>query len=142
MLLSRFVGMGFALGATACTSIRPVAPAKLTTKALPHVMSVTYPDNTTLVVTDPQLSADTLKGLRWGTQDPVAIPLDSLQTVEAKVPDHTKTWLLAATVGLGVAVGTYVILGATGNADNTFDQHCFGDEAMKHPDQYPECGSQ
>jgi hypothetical protein len=140
MLLSRVLGVGLAFSVAGCTSVRSVPAAKLTAKQLPHVMSVTYPDNTTLVVMDPELSADTLKGIRWGTQDSVAIPLQSVETVQAKVPDHKKTLLLAGVVGLGVASTVYVVLGATGNA-NASDQHCFGDEAVKHPEEFPECGN-
>ncbi|HUL04297.1 MAG TPA: hypothetical protein VLV16_13840 [Gemmatimonadales bacterium] len=132
--------MSLALGTAACTSIRPVAPAKLSSKQLPQVVSVTYQDQTVLVVMDPELSADTLKGVRWGTQDSVAIPLASVQTVQAKVPDRTKTLVLVATVGLLTLSGVYVVLNKTGQP-NASDTHCFGDEAMKHPDQYPECGT-
>lgn len=139
MLLSRVAGVCLVLGTLACTSVRPVAPAKLTAKALPQVVSVTYPNQTVLVVMSPELSADTLRGLRWGTQDSVAIPLDSVQTVQAKVPDRTKTLLLAATVGLLALSSAYIVLNKTGEPNST-DNHCFGDEAMKHPDQYPECG--
>ena len=130
------------MAVAACTSIRPVPPTQLSAKQLPQVVSVTYPDNTVLVLMDPALRADTLRGLRWGTQESVAIPLDSLQTVQAKIPDYRKTFLLAATVGLLAASGAYVVLSKTGAQDNAYNNHCFGDEAIKHPDQYPECGSQ
>jgi len=91
---------------------------------------------------EPELTADTLKGLRWGTQDSVKVPLDSVKTVDAKVRDNKKTLLLAATVGVLAVSAAYVVLAETGKADNAYDAHCFGDEAIKHPDEFPECGSQ
>ncbi|HTP29628.1 MAG TPA: hypothetical protein VMK12_28680 [Anaeromyxobacteraceae bacterium] len=140
MALNRVVGTGLVLGLAACTSIRAVPPKNLVAKQLPDVVSVTYPDKTVLVVMGPEVSADTLRGLRWGTQDSVVIPLDSLQTIQAKVPDHAKTALLATTLGLAVATTVYVVFSKTGKQNDSLDV-CFGDEAMKHPDQYPQCGS-
>jgi len=135
------IGVCLVVGVAACTSVRTVPPAHLEAKQLPHVMSVTYPDKSIVVVMDPELSADTLRGLRWGTGDTVPIPSSSVEAAQAKVPDSKKTLLLAMVIGLGVASSMFIVLEKTGKQDNTYDAHCFGDEAMKHPDEYPECGT-
>jgi len=133
------LGGALALSVAACTSIRHVPPAEISSKQLPEVVSVTYPDNTVLVVMAPALSADTLRGLRWGTQDSVAIPLDSVRTVQAKVSDPGKTMLLAGAVGLVVATGVYVIVSSTGMEDESL-RACSGDAAQEHPEEFPQCG--
>ncbi|HUL04298.1 MAG TPA: hypothetical protein VLV16_13845 [Gemmatimonadales bacterium] len=116
-----------------------MAPSKLVAKQLPHVVSVTYTDKTVLVLMEPELSADTLKGVRWGTQDSVAIPLDSVRTVDARVRDRTKTLLLAAAVGLVVVGGAYIASTKTGEEDVSL-RVCSSNSAREHPDQYPQCG--
>jgi hypothetical protein len=128
-----------ALGSAACTSVRPVRPANLASKELPQVVSVTYPDHSVLVLMNPALSADTLRGLRWGTQDSVAVPLDSVQTVEAKVHDPTKTLLLVAALGALTLSGVYLLSSAPGQEDLSL-RDCSSAYAMKHPDEYPQCG--
>jgi hypothetical protein len=128
-----------ALGGVACTSVRPVAPAKLSPKSLPPVVSVTYPDQSVLVVTGPALHADTLKGLRWGTQDSVVIPLDSVRTVDARVPDRTKTLLMVAAAGAVVVAGVYVASAQPGAEDLSL-RECATYHARERPDLYPQCG--
>src|SRR5262245_53540088 len=135
---SRIANVCLVLGAAACTSVRPVEPSKLVASQLPPVVSVTYPDKTVLVVMRPALSADTLKGLRWGTEDSVAIPLDSVRTVDARVRDRTKTLLLAAAAGLVVAAGAYIVSGSPGQEDLSL-RVCSSNPAREHPDQYPQC---
>jgi len=140
MRLSRVVAVGMALGSTACTTVRPVRPANLASKQLPRVVSVTYPDHSVLVLMDPALSADTLRGLRWGTQDSVAVPLDSVQTVEARVHDRTKTILLVAALGALTVSGVYLMTsGAPGTEDLSL-RDCSSAYAIKHPDEFPQCG--
>ena len=139
MVLSRVAGVCMALGTVACTTVRPVAPAQLASKSLPQVVTVTYPDQTVLVVTGPELQADTLKGLRWGTQDSVAIPLDSIRTVDARVRDRTKTFLLVAAAGMVVVAGAYVASSKPGAEDLSL-RECSSYSAREHPDLYPQCG--
>lgn len=139
MKLSSVVCICIALGTAACTTVRQVRPADLPSKHLPEVISVTYPDNSVLVLTDPTLTADTLRGLRWGTQDPVAVPLDSVQVVEAKVHDRTKTLLLAAVVGAVVVSGIYFVSSSPGMEDLSL-RDCSSLAAARHPEEYPQCG--
>jgi hypothetical protein len=139
MRLSPVFAVCVALGSAACTTVRPVRPANLESKQLPHVVSVTYPDHSVVVLMDPALSADTLRGVRWGTQDSVAVPLDSVQTVDAKVHDRTKTFLLVATVGVLAVSGVYVMTSGTGTEDLSLRQ-CSSEYALKHPDEFPQCG--
>ena len=139
MKLSRVVCICIALGSAVCTSVRPVRPADLASKQLPHVVSVTYPDHTVLVLMDPELSADTLRGVRWGTQDSVAVPLDSVQTVDAKVHDRTKTLLLVAAVGGLAIAGVYIATSSPGQEDLSL-RDCASYYAQTHPDEYPQCG--
>jgi hypothetical protein len=133
-----FALLPLALVLVACHSVRPVEPAQLATKQLPPVVSVTYPDQTTLVLMEPSIKADTLRGLRWGTQDSVVIPLANVKTVDAKVSDPTKTLLLVGTVGLLTATGMFVLLSETGEEDASL-RDCSGDAAAEHPEEFPQC---
>jgi hypothetical protein len=88
---------------------------------------------------DPALSADTLRGLRWGTQDSVAVPLDSVQTVEAKVHDRTKTLLLVGAVGALTIGGVYYLLSSSPGMEDLSLRDCVSLEASRHPEEYPQC---
>lgn len=90
----------------ACTTVRPIKPDDYIPKNAPDVVWVTSPDKKVVAVVDPLLAGDTLKGVRQGSQDSVAVPLTALQTVTAKQPDRLKTTLLL----LGAGVAAYGIL--------------------------------
>jgi len=99
--LSVLVGL-----ASACTTVRPIQPGLFIPQHAPDLVWVTTADHTVVPVTAPELAGDTLRGTRRGTSEPVAIPLTGLQTVTAKVPDHTKTAFFV--VGMGALAGAAV----------------------------------
>lgn len=108
MTLNRRVGMVTLLVAVvgACTSVRHIQPTTYLEDNAPPVVWVTYPNNTVVAVAEPVVKRDTLRGVLQGER--VKIPLGEIRSVQAKVPDHTKTALLLTAMGV-VAVSTLYV---------------------------------
>lgn len=122
---------------TACTSVRSVQPVTYLEANAPPVVWVTYGDNAAVPVGDPEIKRDTLRGTLQGAR--VKIPLSEIRSVQAKVPNHTKTALLATTLGVAVVSSMYFAFLSNGAGSASVD--CTGDEVTKHPDEHPECPS-
>jgi len=90
--------------ACGCTTARPIQPVVFVPAQGPDVVWVTAPDSSVVAVADPEVAGDTLRGTRRGTHEPVAIPLNTVRVVKARVPDHTKTALfVVGVIGLSTA---------------------------------------
>src|SRR2546422_6583728 len=87
-------------GGVACTTVRPVQPAKFFAVNSPDVVWVTEANNAVVAVADAQITGDTLKGGRRGTQGSLAIPLGQGRSGPAKGPGRTET-LIPPTPALG-----------------------------------------
>lgn len=98
------VSFGFA-ALSACTTVRHVEPAALLTDAGPARVWVTQTDNTVVPVFDPEIRRDTLRGKLNGER--VKIPVSRIVSIEAKVPDHRKTALLAVVLGVAAVSTVY-----------------------------------
>ena len=109
MSLRRIAAAGFVLGVTACTSVRPVQPDPFIPIHTPGVVWVTYPDNTVVPVAAPDVTGDTLRGMRQGTRKAVAISLRDVRSVQAKVPDGTKTAVFVTGALAGFVASVYVM---------------------------------
>jgi len=95
------------LAITACTSVRTVRPATYIPAHSPPTVWVTYTDFSFVPVGQPRMVGDTLKGFWQGLAEPLAIPLDQIQSVQAKVPDHERTFILFST--LAAIVGGIIL---------------------------------
>jgi hypothetical protein len=138
MILNRVVLAGLLLGIAGsggCTSVQHIQPTDYLENHTPPVVWVTYANNTVVLVADPEVRRDTLRGLLQGAR--VKIPLSEIQSVQAKVRDHTKTAILATTLGVAVLSTMYVAFIGKGSGKAGID--CTGDEVTKHPDEHPEC---
>jgi hypothetical protein len=112
MVLDRIALTGLLLGVApvgACTTVRRVQPVEFIPKNSPEVVWVTHANNTVVPVAQPEIARDTLRGMWQGTQRPVAISLDQIRRVQAKVPDHMKTALLLTTLGVAAISAVYFI---------------------------------
>ena len=137
MWCSRLAAAGMLIGVTACTSVRTVQPVAYLEANAPAVVWVTYAGNTAVPVGDPEVKRDTLRGTLQGAR--VKIPLSDISTVQAKVPNPTKTILLATTLGVGIVSTMYFAFISGGSGKASAD--CTGDEVTKHPEEHPECFS-
>jgi len=91
MSLWRATLAGLVFAATACTTVRRVQPAGYLAQNSPDVVWVTYDNNVVVPVAEAEIRGDTLRGMRQGTEQRVAIPLGQIQSVRAKIPDKAKT---------------------------------------------------
>ena len=96
------------LAVTACTSVRPVHPALYIPAHRPPTVWVTYADYSFVPVDQPRIVGDTLKGVWHGLAEPLAIPLNEIQSVQAKQPDYERTVILFST--LAAAVGVVILI--------------------------------
>ena len=98
-LLTGLAGVG------GCTTVRRVQAAEYFADNSPEVVWVTYTNDTVVAVAEPVIRRDTLRGMWPGTRDRVKIPLGEIRSVQARVPDHTRTAILVASLGV-VTVST------------------------------------
>jgi hypothetical protein len=79
---------------------------------------VTTTDNALTPVFGPEMVGDTLKGTWAGLQEPVAISLNQIQYVQAKLPSPKRTAILATvvTVTVGGAIYSIATAGNSGRA--------------------------
>lgn len=103
--LVRFLAV--ALAVSACTSVRPVRPASYIPAHSPPTVWVTYTDNSFVPVDQPHMVGDTLKGMWQGLAEPLAIPLNQIQSVQARQPDYERTVMLFST--LAAVVGGVIL---------------------------------
>jgi hypothetical protein len=121
--------------AMACTTVRPVQPMEYIPKYYPDVVWVTYADSSNEILLDrPAIYGDTLRGTRQGGVDSVAILLEQVRTVRARLPDHTKTALLVSATVVGSVASVY-FLWASKAGSNTAGVYCGVDPDGK-PYQY------
>lgn len=108
MAMNRVPMVGLLLVAAGCVTVQKVQPAEFIAKYNPTVVWVTGTDDALIPVSSPKMVGDTLKGTWLGQDEPFAIPLNEIKTVQAKMKSPKRTAILvtvlAATVG-GVAYG-------------------------------------
>ena len=101
-----------------CATVRPVVdPAQFITQTHPTVLYVTYSDNSSVPVSQPRISGDTLFGTAPGEggSEAVAVALHEVAQIRAPQPDHKKTVMLIAAVGVLTAGGVYMLTQAFGS---------------------------
>lgn len=109
MPLGRTTLAGLLFAATACTTVRRVQPAPYLAQNSPDVVWVTYDNNVVVPVAEAEIRGDTLRGMRQGTQQRVAIPMGQVQSVKAKTPDKAKTAILVTGALTGFVVSVYAL---------------------------------
>ena len=100
MTLSRVAAVGWLVAVAACTTLREVPPAQFIPQHAPALVWVTTTNDALVPVAQPYMDGDTLRGKWAGTEKPFAIPLQGVESVQAKTPARAQTVLLIATVGL------------------------------------------
>jgi hypothetical protein len=110
MVLKRVALVGLLVGVAAvgaCTTVRRVDPAALLADDGPALVWATETNNTVVTVAEPVIRRDTLRGKLNGKI--VKIPLSEIQSIQAKMPNHAKTALLAITLGVAAVSTVYVL---------------------------------
>ena len=124
----------------ACTTVRRVQPDALLADNSPAVVWVTDTNNAITPVAWPEIRRDTLRGTLQGRHERVKIPVSEIRSMEAKVPDHARTALLATALGAAAVSAIYVVfISQAGPGGVSVD--CNRDPVLKHPEDYPECST-
>ena len=97
------------LGIGACTTMRRVPPAEFLAKNSPDVVWVTHANKTVIPVAQPELAGDTIRGMWRGTQRPVAIPLNEVARVQARIRDPWRTAVLGTALGVAAVASVYFL---------------------------------
>jgi hypothetical protein len=100
MMLNRVAAVGLVLAVAACTTVRQVQPAQFIPQHTPALVWVTTTGDAVVPVARPHIDGDTLRGTWAGTDKPFAIPMQGIQSVQAKTPATARTVLVGATLGL------------------------------------------
>jgi hypothetical protein len=113
------------LPAAACVTVRPIAaPATFIPQRNPELVWVTHHDGEVIPVVRPSLRGDSLHGTWLGTAERVTLSLPRIQSMSTRQPDHRRTAMLVATIGVVAGFVVYRAARAAGpKAACHFDGH-------------------
>lgn len=112
-------------GLTACMSVRPVlTPSSFIPQRNPELVWATSQEGEVIPIARPSLRGDTLVGHWLGTREPVSVMLPQVQ-IQARQPDHKRTALMAA--GIGLVAGFVLYRALTGTGGPPSNCHFDGD---------------
>ena len=100
---------GLLLAVAGCMSVRSVQPAQYIPAHHPLIVWVTYNDDSYVPVAQPHIVGDSLQGTWQGLQEPISIPLNHIQTVQARMPDHKRTVIFFTTMALVSGAVAYTV---------------------------------
>jgi len=112
MVLNRVPLAGLLVAAAACSSVQNVQPAEYIPQHSPAIVWVTYTDQSFVPVAQPRIVGDSLMGTWQGLQEPVAISLKDIATVQAKLPSPKKTIILVGSLGVISSAVVYTLMTA------------------------------
>jgi hypothetical protein len=105
-----------------CATVKPVLnPAQFVAQQHPKVLYITYSDNSSVPVSQPRISGDSLFGAAPGEagSEAVAVPLHDLASIRAPQHDKSKTALLIAVIAAGTVGGVYTLTQIVGQSCTT-----------------------
>jgi len=120
MSINPILYAGLLLVTAGCMTVQKVQPAQFIPQHHPSVVWVTANDNSYTPVSEPRIEGDSLKGLWSGLQDSIAISLNQIQSVQARMPSPKRTVLLVTSLGVISTAVVYTLLtaGSSGSIDN------------------------
>ena len=101
-----------------CATVQPVPnAAQFIAQTHPPVLYVTYTDNSSVPVSQPRISGDSLFGTAPGVagSEAVAVALHDVTQIRAPQPDHKKTVELIVAIAALTAGGVYSLTQAFGS---------------------------
>ena len=100
------------LGSIGCATVQPVPnAAQFINQKHPPVLYVTYTDNSSVPVSQPRISGDSLFGTAPGVAgaEAVAVSLKDVSEIRAPQPDHKRTAELIVAITALTAGGAYTL---------------------------------
>lgn len=108
MKLARVSLTALFLGSIACSSVQTVRnPEHFFSTTHPPVVVVVYNDNGEVPIAQPTMKGDTIVGIWDGLNEPISVPMDQVQRIDAVQKDPRKTTLFVAALIGAAAVTTY-----------------------------------
>lgn len=107
MKLARLALAVLFLGGLACSSLQTVRDPNAFMATNPDLVVVIYNDNGEVPVAKPQFRGDTLVGQWAGLNEPISVPMDQIQRIDAVQKDPKKTTLFIVSLIAATAVTTY-----------------------------------
>jgi hypothetical protein len=139
MSLLRIVTPAILLAAVSCKTVQPIQqPAQYIPAHRPDLVVVIDQDNAEIPVSQPTMSGDTLKGVWAGVGDPVAMPLNQVQRIDAIQPNKKRTTLLIATLTVVGIAGGYALAQAVSDNGSTCD-YSYQPGTVVGPNGEPRC---
>jgi hypothetical protein len=127
------------LAAVGCKSVQPVVePAQYIPAHKPNLVVVIDQDNAEILVADPQMAGDTIKGVWSGVGDPIAMPLDQVQRIDAIQPNKKRTRMLVAVLAVVGVAGGYALAQAI-DEDGTACDYSYQPDTVVGPNGEARC---
>lgn len=102
--------LGLSVLAAACTSMRPVeSPSAFLEHNNPKHVRVYSPDGELIVLREPQLRGDSIRGFEPQAQEELSIRLGDIRRMDALQPDKTRTTLFIGAMAVLGGAGIYMI---------------------------------
>jgi hypothetical protein len=108
--LARPALLGLSALITACSSMRPVeSPTAFLEHNNPKHVRVYSPDGELVVLREPQLRGDSIRGFEPQAQEEMSFRLGDIRRMEAIQPDKTRTTIFISAMALLGGAGIYMI---------------------------------
>jgi hypothetical protein len=106
--------LGLSVLVAACSSMRPVeSPSAFLERNNPKHVRVYSPDGELIVLREPQLRGDSVRGFEPGAQEEMSFRLGDIRRMDALQPDKTRTTLFIGAMALIGGAGIYMIANAS-----------------------------
>jgi hypothetical protein len=119
MTARRFLAATLLSVTAGCSSLSPVSdPFRFINETRPPLVYVTYETGAIMMLENPTVGGDSLRGTRPGDPQQVALPVRQVQRVATVRFNGGRTALLVAGLGVAAGVVTYAVLGTSSGKSN------------------------
>jgi hypothetical protein len=118
----------------ACSTMRPVeSPVTFLEQNNPKRVRVYAADGELLVLREPQLRGDTVRGYEPLAQEEMSISLNGIRRMEALQPDRTRTTVFIGAMTILGGAGIYMIANASNGRKLICDDYNVANRCIERP---------